>query len=303
MMRRRWASMSAALCVLAASAVEGQGCPPPQVSRDQLLALPTQRFVVPDRMRGALALSLMDCLSHRDPAIRDEVAVSALSAWLRGRLLLPETVGALARRGLALLTAPTDSAGLTQSFATLVLSEVVRADRLDSALAPSVLAAIGNEAVRVMTSLRDYRGFDREVGWRHGVAHAADLTLQLGVHPRVGASAVEQLLAALAAQVGAHDGHVYLEAEPERMARAVAFIFARGVLPSAFWDAWMRAVASPEALGSWGPAFESAATRARRQNVLAFLHTLGFAARVARPTPLDALSALVDRELRRMIAA
>lgn len=303
MSRRRWGAGVAAACVIGASAVKGQGCPPPRESRDQWLALPARRFVVADSVRGALALSLMECLSHRDPTLRDAVAVSALSSWLRGRLLPPETVGALARRGLTLLTSPTDSAGLTQSFAALVLSEVVRADRLDSALAPAVLAAIGYEAVRVMASLRDYRGFDREVGWRHGVAHAADLTLQLGLHPRVGASTVEQLLTALASQVGAHDGHVYLESEPERMARAVAFIFARGVLPLAYWDAWTRAVASPRPFGSWSAAFESPAGRARRHNVVAFLHALGFAARMARPTPLEALSALVDRELRQLIAA
>ena len=35
------------------------------------------------------------------------------------------------------------------------------------------------EELNIALSVRDYRGFDAKQGWRHGVAHGADLLLQL----------------------------------------------------------------------------------------------------------------------------
>ncbi len=285
---------------LAMSSVSAQSCPPAGITQERLLALRSQRFAIEDGERPTLALRLMDCLSARDPVLRDEIAAAAISGWLRGKLLSTATVQRLGERGLALLTSARDSAGFTQSFAALTLSEIVRADRLDSALAPATLAAIADAAARHMEGIRDYRGYDQRDGWRHDAAHSADLILQLGVHPRVPPATIERLLLALASQVPAHDAHVYLDAEPERMARTVALIHASGVLRAAFWDAWMATLADPGPIGNWGAAFESASGRARRLNILSFLHTLGLAARAARPAN-DGLATLVDRELRRLI--
>jgi len=276
-------------------------CQPP-LPMDRLLALRTQRYVVSDSLRGPLALGLLSCLASRDPVLRDDVAASALSVWLRGKLLPASLVRELAGRTLGLLTAPRDTAGFAQSFGALVLSEIVRADRLDSTLTPLTLGAISEAAIAHMTAIRDYRGFDATEGWRHDVAHTADLILQLGMHPRVPTMTIERLLGALATQVGGHDGHLFLASEPERLARAVALIYGRGVLPAELWDGWLRGIADPGALGHWGNAFQTAGGMARRQNTLSFLYALGFAARVAAPTPHAALLALVDRELRRMIA-
>lgn len=301
---RRAAALASTLCLamgLAMRTANAQACPPAGVTQERLLTMRSQRFEMEEGLRPALALGLMDCLSARDPVLRDEIAASAISRWLRGKLLPGASVQRLGERGLALLTSATDSAGFTQSFAALTLSEIVRADRLDSALTPATLAAIADAAAIHMTAIRDYRGYDRRDGWRHDAAHSADLILQLGVHPRVPPATIERLLLALASQVPAHEAHVYLDAEPERMARTVALIHARGVLREAFWDNWMATLADPGPLGNWGAAFESSVGRARRQNILSFLHTLGLAARLARPAN-EGLAMLVDRELRRLIS-
>jgi hypothetical protein len=49
--------------------------------------------------------------------------------------------------------------------------------------------------------VRDYRGFDTAEGWRHGVAHGADLALQLVLNPAVDKPQIERLLAAVGRQV------------------------------------------------------------------------------------------------------
>lgn len=279
----------------------GQGCPPPQLSAAELRALPGERFVVGDSLRPALAPALVACLANRDPVLRDEVAFTGLSTWMRGKLLPPAVVQAVGARTLALLRAPRDTAVFAQSFAMLVLSEVVRADRVDSVLAPEMLAAIAREGQRHLGEIRDYRGFHPTEGWRHDLAHSADLLLQLGLNPRVPPAVLEGWLTAFAPHVDGRGTHVFLEGEPERLTRAVANIARRGVVPPAFWDQWVARLGDPGPLGSWGRAFATPAGRIRRQNLLAFLYTLDFTLRAAPFAGSDALSAPVDRELRRIL--
>lgn len=280
----------------------GQGCPPPQLSAARLRALPGEGFVVGDSLRMALAPALVACLADRDPVLRDEVAFTGLSTWMRGKLLPPAVVQAIGTRALALLQAPRDTAVFAQSFAALVLSEVVRADRVDSVLAPDLLAAIAREGQRHLGEIRDYRGFHPIEGWRHDLAHSADLLLQLGLNSRVPSTVLEGWLTAFAPHVDGRGTHVFLEGEPERLTRAVVNIARRGVVAPAFWDQWLARLGDPGPLGSWGRAFETPAGRIRRQNLLALLHAIDFTLRAAPFEGSDALRAPVDRELRRILS-
>jgi len=51
-----------------------------------------------------------------------------------------------------------------------------------------------NAAANYLVALRDYRGFDDGVGWRHGVAHAADLLAQLALSPSFGRVEMDRIL-------------------------------------------------------------------------------------------------------------
>lgn len=296
---------SAALigCVLISAPAGAQGCPSTGAGSETLRQLARDRFVVADAMRDSLALALLSCLSSEDPTLRDDVAFSGLSTWLRGKQLDALTVLTLGQRLLVLVEGSADPAGFRRPFAALALAEVVRADRIDSVLPPPMLAQIGAAAVAYMEALRDYRAYDSTTGWRHGVAHAADWMLQLGLHPRLDAAARQRLLVALATQVAAHDGHVYVAAEPERLARAVFFAYDRGGLAPEFWDRWLARIGDPAPAEHWGSAILTPDGAARRLNTISFLQTLGLMARIAAPAPREELLRLVDRELRRLIAA
>lgn len=273
---------------------------PAPIDRAALLALPSAAFEVSDAAaRARLALELVDPLGDPDPALRDGVAFTGLSTWLRAGALDAATRQSLAERLLPRVEAAEDAAGFARSFAALTLSEIARADRLDPQLPGEQRQRLISAAESFLRTTRDYRGFDDVTGWRHAVAHGADLALQLGLHPATTADETRRLLASLASQV-APAAHAYVHTEPDRLARAVFFLHARGQLDAAFWDDWFAALASPAPLGSWAAAFESSAGLARRHNLVAFLHALGFAAR-ANPGPAsDALGGWVQRELLRV---
>jgi len=283
----------------AALGIEPPGCAS-QARRAALVELAEGGFAIEEAAeRGRRAIELTDCLGDPDPEIRDGVAFAGLSTWLRAGALDDATRAALAERLLPWVEAGEDVAGFRRPFAALALSEVARADRLAPALPESLRRRMVTAAAHFLETTRDYRGFDATEGWRHAVAHGADLVLQIGLHPATTGEEANRLVAALATRI-APEGVAWIHGEPERLARAVFFIHRRGLVAEAFWEAWFSAVGSPAPLASWSESFTSPAGLARRHDVLAFLHALAFAAR-ANPGPAsDRLAELAHRELVRI---
>ncbi len=269
----RWYVLS---CALFAFALQAQ-CPTREWTQERLLDLPAHEFVVDDSARVDLSLMLVDCLGSPDPAIRDGVAFTALSTWLRAQALPLTAVDALRERLLALLQQADDVVGVRASFAALALAEVVRADRIRPQFDDAQRAELAAIAADFVRATDDYRGFDEHIGWRHRVAHGADLVLQLAVNPEVPADSVRGLLDALATQI-APKGIAYTHGEPDRFARAVFFAHQRGVADDDWWHGWLSRVAAPAPFNDWSTAQQASDGLARRHDVLAFLYALHFAA-------------------------
>jgi hypothetical protein len=273
------------------------------MTRSDLLKLRASGFVVPSEdERNRLATSLLACLDHRDPSIRDGVVFEGLSVWLRGQALSPATRLALEASLRKTLLGEKDEGGFRLPFAALALSEVARADRLDPLLTEPALAILVEAAAASLIRVDDYRGFDAVEGWRHGVAHGSDLVLQLALNPRVGPDGLRRLMSALAAQVAPRGSVFYTFGEPERLARAAAFAYRRGVLDSDFWEAWFAGLANPKPLPDWGSAFLAVEGLAKRHNTIAFLHALSFAGRSAGDEAGRALGALADKTAAAILA-
>ena len=246
-------------------------CPPRGETRSSLQALKAAGFEVKEpARREALALALVDCLGSPDPLLRDEVAFEALSAWMRGKLLSVPTVHALYVRLLPELSR-SDAAGFRQPFSALVLSEVARVDRLQPFLTPEERERLVSEAAQSLSRVRDYRGFEARSGWRHGVAHGADLLLQLAMHPALTRAQADRMLEALAVQVAPAGGHAYVFGEPGRLARPVFAIAGTGLLTPEEWTAWLTRVT---ALRGGVAALKTAEGLANRHNALGFLQSL-----------------------------
>jgi hypothetical protein len=299
----RWLSplLLALACVLVAPAATAD-CPPADRDRGQLEALRAAGFAIDDdAARQRLALALLACVGDPDPALRDGIAFIGLSRWLRAGQLDAGTRAAMAGDLLRQLGGPPDDGGFRQPFAALVLSEVVRADRLEPQLPAARLGELATAAAAYLSGVRDYRGFSEDEGWRHGVAHGADLALQLAVHPRLDAGQVEPLLAAVAGQVQPRRMLFYTYGEPERLARVAHFAQRRGLFEPDWWQRWLQALTDPAPLAAWNDAFDSQAGLARRHNLLAFLLALHFAASQAGDAAGDAFAGQVDAALVRVL--
>lgn len=292
-----WALMGAAT-VLCPHGLAFAACPPIGWSRTSIEALKKDEFRIADTgTRASLAIGLIDCLDSPDPALRDGVAYEALQQWLRAKDLSPELRRELRTRLFAKLDGP-DPVGVTRPFAALVLSEIARSDRIEPWMRDDERVEMIGRAARYLRSVDDYRGFDPEVGWRHGVAHGADWAMQLALNPALTRAQLDPLLDAVAAQAVPAVGHAYVFGEPERLVRPLLFIAKRGLHSEAEWTAWFAALSMR--VGDPALAWKDATWLARRHDLAAFLQLLYVETDVSedpaiarmRPGVLAALKAL-----------
>lgn len=287
----------AALLALAACATtpaEAQSClPAAGYDRAELDALKAAQWQMPDdAARNRLALALTACVADPDPAIRDSIAFEAYAHWLRGKRLTQATMLALANDLQARLTAP-EGAGFERPFAALVLSEVARADRIEPYFSAEQRGALLSASLAYLSGVRDYRGFDEREGWRHGVAHGADVLMQLSLNPALGKAELERIRDAIATQV-APNAHFYTYGESERLARPIIFMSQRGLISEAEWTQWFAQFIPAEGANLFG----SQAGLARRHNVSAFLNVIYVNARASESTADDVLLPGVEAALR-----
>ena len=260
---------SIALVALGLTAAHA-ACPPLGYDKTSLMALRDNGFELPDGEADAFAKALTPCLAAPDPDLRDKVGYEAYAQLLRGDKLSDGAVIELARTLTPLMTAPAPAPGFEAPFAALVLSEVARADRLGDILPAADRTALVDQAVRYMTKIRDYRGFDADQGWRHGVAHTADLMLQLSVNENLTAEHLRAMRTAIESQINPQSTHFYIYGEPERLARPVLYMARAGLIDAEDWNAWFAALADPAPMDAWGDAFSSQQGLARKHNVKAF---------------------------------
>jgi hypothetical protein len=271
--------LSVAVCLPSPARAQEQPCPPAGFDRARLEALKADNWEIANRReRERFARAVAACVASPDPFLRDGVAYEALAIMLRERRLGAGVRAELTDDMIARLAAP-EGAGFERPFAALVLSELARADRIEAFLTPERRTQLLDAAITSFTSVRDYRGFDEREGWRHGVAHGADLLLQLAVNPAFGRDEQTRIRDAIATQISP-EGHFYVYGEPERMGRVIFFMARRGAFSEAEWSAWLTEIASPSPLQSWNEAFASQAGLARRHNVTAFVSFLATTPRI-----------------------
>lgn len=237
-----------------------------QVKRDRLATADVEG-------RRVTALGLLACLSDPNPLIRDRIAFEVLSTWMRTNALEPATVLQVSNQLIPKLAEP-DPSGFGRPFAALVLAEVARTDRIKTWMTPEQRETLVQAAASYLAGIRDYRAFNNTEGFRHGVAHAADLAMQLALNAAVTKAQLDRLLAAIATQVAPRQVVTYTAGESDRLARPILFIAQRGMYSDDEWKAWFAQVLAPVPLASWDAAFSSEEGIAKRHNTRAFLLSL-----------------------------
>lgn len=228
--------------------------------------------------RQSLALSAADCLGVTDAELRDELAFEGLSAWMRSEKLDVTTLTSLRIKMLNAVQAPAaEENSFLRPFAILTLAELVRVDRKKPYLSAQERIDIVNAGSHYLSNVRDYRGFDEKDGWRHGIAHSADLMLQLAMNPAIEKPQHESMLAAIATQI-APSTHFYQYGEGVRLMTAVYYLARTPSFNKRDWDVWFNKLMD-SSVQSAPDTHYTQARLAQRHNVSAFLLPLYFSVR------------------------
>ena len=269
-------ALIATACQQQSIAQTQNSCAPLGYDKAALLALRDNQFAITDATkRNQFALELVPCLSHPDPVLRDQIAYEGLSHLLRQEKISTDTVIKLQETLVAILQdSATNTQGFSKAFAALALSEIARVDRITPIFTAEQRAEIVNTAINYMQSITDYRGYDEAQGWRHGVAHTADLMLQLALNDQIDKAQLLGLRDAIASQISPTGEHFYIYGESERLARPILFIARRNVFTQEDWSLWFDNLAAPAPMESWNDAFSSQEGLAKLHNLKAFATTI-----------------------------
>ncbi|MDU0353424.1 DUF2785 domain-containing protein [Paraglaciecola aquimarina] len=244
-------------------------------AKEQYIALRNSDFVVADSERQVLAKQLSYCLASSEPMLRDDIAYKAYATWLRAGKLSKDTQLWLFNRFLSdIEERRNDEYQVYLPFVTLALSEVVRVDRITPYLNARQHQRVVQVVSEYMQSLRDYRGFDAKLGWRHGIAHSADVMLQLILNKQTTSSHVDLMLKALANQIKPADAHFYIYGEPERLAMPVVYAMLREDIKFADWQTWFADISAAKPFKDWSQVYKSQSGLAQKHNVKGFLLSL-----------------------------
>lgn len=266
-----WAfGVAAMLAATPAAATDTDRCVVEKPADGDLKAYAARYFPKAD---AAAIDALLACLGVSDPAVRDGFAFTLWSEGLRGQHLSPALLRHANRRLQAMIAASDDAPGFRRPFAALALSEVARADRIEPYLTEAELHELAEAGAAYLRGVRDYRGFVAGEGWRHGVAHGADLMLQLSLNPRLSRTDADLLLGAIAAQVAPAGSPYYHHGEPSRLARPVLFLAKRAEIDDAAWAAWFKAL-HPDGSARWQDPYAGDTGLAAIHNTTAFANAI-----------------------------
>lgn len=261
--------------LLASTSFAQTACLTDQYDRSFFDRLKDNNFRPRESIRdNTLALMLADCLGHPDPALRDGIAYEGITAMLRRGRVNNSGIRRLLHKCEAFIKGDDDNNGFLKPFAALCIAEVARTDRINPHFSEEERARIVSLASEYLQSIEDYRGFDEVEGWRHGVAHSADILMQLSLNEHIGAQLHRDMLGAVASQIAPKD-HFYIYGEPARLARPLLFIAMQGTIGEQEWTNWFDDIAKPgPELENWEQAFSSLTGLAKRHNLTAFLSAL-----------------------------
>lgn len=250
-------------------------CASGRYDRDFFERLKQNNFIPQESIReNTLVLMLADCLGDPDPALRDGIAYEGITTMLRRGRVDDAGIRRLLDKCEGYLKEESDEYGLRKPFAALCIAEVARTDRINPHFNDEERLRIVRIGSDYMKSITDYRGFDEKDGWRHAVAHTADLLMQLSLNENIDADQHRLMLSAIASQVSPV-GHFYIYGEPARLARPVLFMAMQGTLSEEEWTEWFSRISDPKPeMENWEQAFSSQAGLAKRHNLKAFLSAL-----------------------------
>lgn len=223
---------------------------------------------------------MLPCLGEKDPFLRDQLGYEAAAHFLRKPEQLDQALIQALRVSQNQLMAKlndSDPDGVLHPFVVIVLAEVARTDQIHGWMKPVEQEALIDVATTYLSGISDYRAYEGGVRFRHGVAHSADLMLQLNLHREIKTEALVPFVSATTKRVVPADGSSSVTGEPGRLSRALFYLMQRAGESTELREKILESINSlgpSTPFAEWPEAFKSEAGLALRHNRRAFVEAM-----------------------------
>lgn len=201
----------------------------------------------------ALAHDLLPCLGAANSELRDTYGYGLYTYWLRSDRLSIETRSFLLHALTDNLDAPNS---LLRSFSALILSELLRADAMESFIPADTRAVLFEQTRLALAAESDYRGLDAELGWVHPIAHMADVLWRFALHPAFSATEARGILELVRTEAATVETAFHSN-EGDRLARVIAVLIRTEVLGEQDIVNWLAGFEQRLDGEAWGTVYAS----------------------------------------------
>lgn len=203
-----------------------------------------QHYAVPEgQSASSLAQELSELLASPDSELRDDLAYSILTSWIRKKELADADLISLSDQWRANLKKNIGESGndsvLLRSFSALCLSEIAARDVKSPFLGPERYHALLSDALAYLNAEHDLRGYEPKVGWIHATAHTADLLQALAENSALTLTEQEKVLNGISERL-ATANLIYTHGEQDRLALALMAIMERTDFQHQVFARWLQ---------------------------------------------------------------
>lgn len=204
-------------------------------------------FPVPeDPPLSELTAELTEMLGSTDPRVREGVALATLRTWIR-RGVYDDLLRGLGDGMAAGLMSGLGSTGSSTVFrracSGTVIAYCIARDNTERRLPGWKVLEWGDRLASWLLAERDERTYITDEGWAKAISRGADALGELARHPHCGAPELAVLLDVMADRTAACNRQVWVQDEPDRLARATLQILRRDLVPVDVIEAWLGRVA------------------------------------------------------------
>jgi hypothetical protein len=182
-----------------------------------------------------LAERMLKEIGSTDPELRDDLIYRTFARLIHGNYLTPKKMTYMTEvclENLFLSIGKRDSDSVfTRSFSALVIALILEKDREQSFLDHELAVRAIESSIQYLKREEDIRGFVKEKGWAHSIAHGADLLTEAVKHPAFSLDSANDCLEAIHCclikeSIGMSP---YIDDEDERLIFAIEALLDKGM--------------------------------------------------------------------------
>jgi hypothetical protein len=203
-----------------------------------------------------IVMEMMHEIGNTDAELRDELIYSIMNHWIINNEITTDKLKKLLVISMddkhlffKIGEMNTDSV-FTRSFSILLIPLILTNNRQHKFLSESEIKNIYMKVADYFIREKDLRGYVKDKGWAHSVAHAADALDDLALCPEIEYKELLYILDIIKSKV-CINSYVYINEEDERLVTAIISIFNREIIKNEEFCEWIKSFSELKRTGRY----------------------------------------------------